>query len=152
AIVLAIFRHYGDPPFDSKVHNLVIPNALGLTNLADYASMILAIVATYFVLRALEERRWDDVVIAGLCGGMLLAVKPANAYWLAVPLVAFVAAKRWREGLVFVGLLVPALITLTIWKKIGLGYIPAAAPSPTRTLALGDSAVPVSIQQYQLFD
>ena len=150
-IVLALFRSFGEPPFDDKVHDLVFPNAMGLTTLADYTSMILALASTFFVLRAIEDRRWDDVVLAGLSAGLLLAVKPANGYWLAVPLVAFAARRRWREGLVFAGCLVPALITLTIWKKIGLGYIPAAAPE-TRRVAMGATAVPVSLRQYELLD
>ncbi len=141
AITLAILRGFGEPPFDSKVQNLVLPNALGLTNLADYASMILALTATLLVLRALDDRRWDDVVLAGLTTGLLLAVKPANGFYLPAPLIAFAVCRRWREGLAFVALLVPTLITLTAWKKIGLGYIPVAAP-PAHALAYADSVVP----------
>ena len=153
-IVLAILRSYGEPPFDSKVLNLVFPNALGLTNIADYASMILALTATFLVLRALDERRWDDVVLAGLTTGMLIAVKPANGFYLPIPLIAFALCRRWREGVVFAALLLPALLTLTVWKKIGLGSIPIAAPPPTRTLAVGNGLLPSGpgLARYELFD
>ena len=97
--------------------------------------MILALVATYLVVRALDDRRWNDVVLAGLTTGTLIAVKPSNGYYVIAPLLAFAVCRRWREGAVFVALITPALVTLLIWKKIGLGYVPAASSPPAAIAA-----------------
>ena len=136
-----------------KIRDLVLPNALGLTTIADYSSMILALLATYLVVRALDDRRWDDVVLAGLATGTLIAVKPSNSYYVVAPLLAFAVCRRWREGLVFAAVLAPVLITLAIWKKIGLGYIPVASP-PAAAVAYAGGVLPSpsGLDRYFLFD
>jgi hypothetical protein len=137
-----------------KLHDLVLPNALGLTTLADYTSMILALVATFFLVRALDERRWNDVVLAGLTAGTLIAVKPSNTYYLVAPLLAFAVCRRWREGLAFLACLVPVVITLAVWKRIGLGYVPLIS---SRGVALAYAggvipSAPSSWHRYYPFD
>jgi hypothetical protein len=143
----------GESSSRGKMHDLVLPSALGLTTLADYTSMILALVATYLVVRALDDRRWNDVVLAGLTTGTLIAVKPSNAYYLIAPLLAFAIRRRFREGLAFLALIAPALVTLAIWKKIGLGYVPIASP-PARAVAYANGLVdsPWWVHRYVRFD
>jgi hypothetical protein len=66
-------------------------------------------------------------------------VKPANALFLAAPLVAFALARRWRQAVVFGLALAPALLALTIWKAKGLGTVPLFAQSSVTVAAgLGD--------------
>jgi hypothetical protein len=151
--VVAIWWFTGGGTEPPDLRNLVVPNTLGLSPIGDYASMILALVATWLVVRALDDRRWNDVVFAGLAAGALIAVKPSNAYFLLAPLVAFAAARRWREGLVFFALLVPPLVTLAVWKEIGLGTIPIASP-PASVLAAGTGIAPspTNLDRYFLFD
>jgi hypothetical protein len=152
AIALSFFNAEG-LPYRSRAHDLVLPNALGLTSLADYTSMILALVATYLIVRALDDRRWNDVVLAGLTTGTLIAVKPSNGYYLVAPLLAFALSRRWREGLAFFALLVPALVTLAVWKKIGLGTIPALSAPDIRVAAgSGLAPQPASLNRYFPFD
>ena len=144
----------GDRPYSAKLHEFVLPNALGLTTVADYTSMILALVATYLVVRALDDRRWNDVVLVGLTTGTLIAVKPSNGYYVIAPLLAFAVCRRWREGAVFVALITPALVTLLIWKKIGLGYVPAASSPPAAIAASVGGIVPTppTLNRYFRFD
>jgi hypothetical protein len=135
APVVALWFFWGGVwPYRDRFHDQVLPNALGLTTIADYTSMILTIVAVYLIVRAIDDRRWDDVVLAGLVTGTLIAVKPSNGYFLIVPVLAFALHRRFAEGVVFFALLLPALVTLTIWKKIGLGYVPLNA-SPSHVAA-----------------
>ncbi len=149
AIALFFFNAEG-LPYRSRAHDLVLPNALGLTNLADYASMILALTATYLVVRAIDDRRWNDVVLAGLTTGALIAVKPSNGYYLVAPLLAFAMSRRWHEGIAFSALLVPALVTLAIWKKIGLGTIPALS-APDVRVAGGPAITPTAASLHTYF-
>jgi len=114
--------------FYQRVHSdfesIALPSILGLNNLADYPSMVLTIVIAWLVLRALDERRWNDVVIAGTLCGFLIAVKPSNGFFVPAPVFAFLVARCWRETGGFLLAMVPGLITLTIWKQAGLGTIP----------------------------
>jgi hypothetical protein len=56
-----------------------LPQALGLTALADFPSMVLALAAALLVVRSLEApRRWTDAVLAGLLLGAAVALKPSN--------------------------------------------------------------------------
>ena len=113
---------------DSWVDQL-LPQALGLTQQADFPSVVAVLVAAALTVRALEAGAQREAVLAGTFAGVALAVKPANALFLAAPLVAFVLARRWRQAVVFGIALAPALLALTIWKAKGLGTVPLFAQS-----------------------
>jgi hypothetical protein len=116
--------HYFQLHFRWVYETFALPGQIGLTNLADYPSMILTLVIGWLVLRAIDDRRWNDVVLGGLVCGFLIAVKPSNAIFVPAPVATFLVVRRWREAVVFVAALVPALLTLTIWKAVGLGQVP----------------------------
>jgi hypothetical protein len=118
-----------------------LPGPLGLTNLGDYPSLVLTIVVAWLVVRALDDRRWNDVVLAGLSCGFLLAVKPSNGFFVPAPICAFVVARRWREAAGFTVALAPALVTLAIWKAVGLGTIPLLGANAVRIAAGAHAAV-----------
>jgi hypothetical protein len=120
---------------DSWVDQL-LPQALGLTQQADFPSVVAVLVAAAFTVRALEQGAQREAVLAGTLAGVALALKPANALFLVAPAVAFLLARRWRHGVLFGLALVPALVALTIWKAKGLGTVPLFAQSST-TLAAG---------------
>jgi hypothetical protein len=123
---------------DSWVDQL-LPQALGLTQQADFPSVVAVLVAAAFTVRALEAGAQREAVLAGTFAGVALAVKPANALFLAAPLVAFTLARRWRQAVVFGLALAPALLALTIWKAKGLGTVPLFAQSSVTVAAgLGD--------------
>ena len=114
----------------------ILPQALGLTQQADFPSVVAVLVAAAFTVRALQAGAWREAVLAGTFAGVALALKPANALFLVAPAVAFALARRWRHAVLFGIALAPALVALTIWKSKGLGTVPLFAQSST-TLAAG---------------
>jgi hypothetical protein len=108
-----------------------LPGALGLTALADFQSMVLLLVGALLFMRALETRASLDAVAAGLVVGFAFGIKPSNGLFLAAPVVAAVLARRLRPLLPFGLALLPALLTLALWKQRGLGSVPAFALEET---------------------
>lgn len=105
-----------------------LPGALGLTGLADYPSMILLLVGALLFVRALDTGAPLDAGAAGLCAGFAIGVKPSNVLFLAAPLVAAALARNVRVLLPFGLAVLPALLTLALWKQRGLGTLPSLAP------------------------
>ena len=112
-----------------------LPQALGLGGLADYPSMVLLLGAAYFVVRALQEPGWHAPLLAGLLTGMAMGTKPANALFLAGPVLAFAVVRAVRPLAVFGAALVPAVLTLVLWKQRGLGELPLFAYDEVRLAA-----------------
>jgi hypothetical protein len=130
-----------------------LPQALGLTQLADYPSMVTVLVAGALILRSFESPRLVQGALAGLIGGWAIALKPANALFLVAAAVAYVLARRWRQGLAFAVALVPAVVTLTLWKDRGLGDIPLFALGATHeALGLGSAPMTASLDHYTHID
>ena len=120
-----------------------LPGALGLTGLADFQSMVLLLAGTVLFLRSLQTRGWLEAVAAGLVVGFAVGMKPSNGLYLAAPVAAALVARRLRPLLPFALAVLPALLTLAVWKQRGFGSLPAFAAEETR-LALGVVAgVPV---------
>ena len=116
--------HYFLADYHSRYVDLTLPSAIGLTGLGDYPSMVVLLVAAYFLLRAIATAATLDAVAAGLAAGLALAVKPANALFLPAVLVALAVARKpassdRRSSLI------PSLLGLAMWKYRGLGYLPA---------------------------
>ncbi|HEY7344095.1 MAG TPA: hypothetical protein VH620_00940 [Gaiella sp.] len=119
-----------------------LPQALGLTQQADFPSLVAVLVAAALTVRALEAFAYREAVLAGTFAGVALALKPANALFLGGPALAFLIARRWRQATLFAVALAPALLALTLWKWRGLGEVPLFAVGGTRLAAgLGDPAV-----------
>lgn len=116
------------PLFEQRYHERYVeqflPQALGLTGMADFPSMVMLLAASYLVLRSLDSRDELEIALAGLLVGFAIGVKPANAIFLAAPFLALALARR-RTSLVIFGLaLVPAVTALALWKVSGLGTLP----------------------------
>jgi hypothetical protein len=113
------------PLFVDRYHErwteLTLPQALGLTGLGDFPSMVLLTVAAVFVLRTLERGDRSDAVAAGLVVGLAVGLKPANGLFVFAPVVALALARRPRAIAEFGLALLPALVTLTLWKYRGSG-------------------------------
>ncbi len=135
AAPFAAIPYFVDRYHDSWVDQ-VLPQALGLTQQADFPSVVAVLVAAALTVRALQAGAQREAFLAGTLAGVALAIKPANALFLAAPLVAFVLARRWRQAALFGLALAPALIALTIWKSKGLGTVPFFSMGTT-TLAAG---------------
>lgn len=129
--------------YHQRYTELLLPQGLGLTGLADFSTMVATIVAAYFCLRALVDRhpRTFDGVAAGLAAGAAIAIKPATSLFLAGPLLAFAFGRRWRLAATFLVSVAPALVVLAVWKVRGLGYVPAFSSGAAVPLAAGTQAV-----------
>jgi len=127
-----------------------LPQALGLTAMSDYPSMVLCLAAAVFVVRSIDASRLTDAVLAGLLLGAAGAMKPPNLLLGVGAALAYLVARRWRVGVVFGLAIVPSLLLLAYWKDKGLGGIPVLSLEETR-LAAG-SAVGVTIDFDRYFD
>ena len=130
-----------------------LPQALGLTAMSDYPSMVLVLASAVFVARSLDAGHMTDAVLAGLLLGAATAVKPPNLLMGVGAALAYLVARRWRAGLVFGAAIVPSLLVLALWKERGLGRIPALGLEETR-LAVGaaTTALSVDLDEYLDFD
>ena len=119
-----------------------LPQATGLTAMADFPSMVCALAAAYFVTRSLAPGRLTDAALAGLLLGAAGGLKPPNLLMGFGAALAYPIARRWREALVFAAAVVPSLLVLAFWKDKGLGALPVFAVEQVR-LAAG--ATPVAL-------
>jgi len=126
-----------------------LPQALGLTAMADFPSMVLVLASALFLVRSLDAGRLSDAVMAGLLFGAAGGLKPANLIVGVGAALAYAVARRWRAGLVFAVAAVPSMLALAFWKYRGLGEIPALALEQTRLAAgLGPLALDPSLDRY----
>jgi hypothetical protein len=130
-----------------------LPQALGLTAMSDFPSMVLVLASAVFVVRSLDAGRMTDAVLAGLLLGAATAVKPPNLLMGVGAALAYLVARRWRAGFAFGAAIVPSLLVLALWKERGLGGIPALGLEETR-LAVGaaTTAISVDLDQYLELD
>ena len=119
-----------------------LPQALGLTAMPDFPSMVLVLAAAYFVVHSLSRDRLTDAVLAGVLAGAAGGLKPANYLFVFGAVLAYLVARRWREGVAFGLALVPSLLVLALWKWRGLGELPVLALEQARLVA---GAAPVAV-------
>ena len=125
-----------EPGYHQKWTELTLPQLEGLTSVPDFPSTVALLVSAYFCLGAAEaDSGWQSGVAAGLAAGYSVAIKPSNSLFLVAPALLLLATRR-RSSLTFAAGLVPALLTLAVWKYRGLGSLAAAPAEPVR-LALG---------------
>lgn len=131
------------PLFDQRYHERYVeqflPQALGLTGMADFPSMVFALVAAFFVARCIDTWDWRDAALAGLATGFAIGVKPSNFVFLAAPVLALLVARRLTQLVVYGLALAPCLYTLSLWKERGLGYVPSFTYSGARLASALDS-------------
>lgn len=130
-----------------------LPQALGLTAMSDYPSMVLVLASTLFLVRSLDAGRAADAAMAGLLLGAAGGMKPPNLLLGVGAALAYLAARRWREGIVFAAAVAPSLLVLALWKERGLGRIPAFSLEEVR-LAAGSGlvALDLSLDRYLELD
>ena len=118
--------------YQERWYEQFLPQALGLTAMADFPSMVLVLAGALFVVRSLKPGRVLDAVLAGVLIGAAAGLKPPNLLVAAGALLAYVVARRWREGLACGIAIAPALLVLLLWKVRGLGQVPAFALDEAR--------------------
>jgi len=128
---------YTNAGYHQRYTELTLPQSFGLTAMADFPTMVAALVSTYFVARVVFDRNPEliDAVCGGVAAGAAIAFKPATALFLVGPALAFAYRRRLSGAGAFVGGLLPALLTLAVWKERGLGKLPIVGLEDTRRLA-----------------
>ncbi|MGI9111918.1 MAG: hypothetical protein ACR2GT_06945 [Gaiellaceae bacterium] len=112
-----------------------LPQALGLTALADFPSLVCLLVAAWLAVRALDAGDWSNAALAGLAAGVAIAIKPANVLFLLGPALLVLVARHFRLVLPYAAGLAPPLLLLLLWKVRGLGDLPVFAFEQTRLAA-----------------
>jgi hypothetical protein len=130
-----------------------LPQATGLTAMADFPSMICVLAAALFVVRSLGPGRLTDAALAGLLLGAAGGLKPPNLLMGFGAALAYPLARRWREAVVFGAGVLMALLVLALWKWRGLGVLPVFAVEQVR-LAAGATpvALDVNVDKYIQLD
>jgi len=124
-----------------------LPQALGLTSLSDFPSLFVVVAAALFVVRSLDASRITEAAMAGLLLGAAGGMKPPNLLMGAGAALAYLVARRWRNGIVFGAAIVPSLLVLVLWKERGLGQLPVLSLGEAR-LAAGTGLVALDIDRY----
>jgi hypothetical protein len=128
-----------------------VPQALGLTAMPDFPSMVLVLLAAVLVARSLASEHAADVVLAGLLAGAAGGLKPPNYLFATGAVLGYVVARRWRALPLFALAMLPSLLVLAYWKEKGYGYLPALAAEQVR-LAAGVGAISLDLDRYLDFD
>lgn len=132
--------------YHEKFTELFLPQALGLSALGDFPSMVALLVATYLLFRSFDAPNPRAAAAAGIAAGFAIGIKPANALFLPAVAVGLALARRPREALGFAAGIAPALLTLLLWKQRGLGNVPLLAVEEIRVAAgAAVAAVPSSL-------
>ena len=117
-----------DSGYHAKYVEQFLPQALGLSGLGDFPSMICLLVAALFCLRSLDSHAPLDAVLAGCAAGFAIGIKPSNVLFLAGPVLAFAVARRFGAVVGFALGLLPFLFLLALWKYRGLAHLPIFTP------------------------
>ena len=129
------------------------PHWFGFANMADLPSVVAVLACAWLTLRAFDTRSSTDAVLAGLLGGLTLAVKPSNGFFVPAVAVLLLGGRRCREAGLWTAGVIPALVTLTLWKARGLGYLPITSSSYEHLhLAAGAHPVAFSASRYLPFN
>ena len=130
-----------------------LPQALGLSALADYPSMICLLVAAYLLVRAVDGAEWTWAVAAGTAAGVAATIKPANLIFLAGPALLLVLARPFRLVLPFAAGIAPPLALLLAWKVRGVGNLPGVTLPEAHLAATATlNSVGVDIGRYVDYD
>jgi hypothetical protein len=133
-----------DPRYHERYADQLLPQALGLTAMSDFPSMVALLVAAALAFRIFEapSPRLAEALAAGAATGLAVGLKPANLMFVPGLLVGLAVARRWREAALALAALAPALVVLVVWKKLGLGEVPAFVE--TEAVRPGAPRIPVA--------
>lgn len=110
----------------------LVPHWFGFTNMADLPSLVAVLATAWLTLRWFDTGSPTDAVLGGLCAGLAVGIKPANGFMFPALVVLLVASRRPRQVALWFAALVPALLTLLLWKYRGLGNVPLTTSSYER--------------------
>ncbi len=125
ALLWVIAPYAAIPLFVDRYHEKwteqFLPQATGLTAMADYPSMVVVLAAAYFITRSLAPGRIPEAALAGILVGTAGGLKPPNLLLGFGAALAYPIARRWREAVVFGATLAVGLLVLSFWKYRTLG-------------------------------
>jgi hypothetical protein len=136
-VVPFIGIRYTNPGYHQKYTELLLPQAFGLTAMADFPAMVAVLVSVYFCARDVfdERPRLVDSMAAGVAAGAAIAIKPSAVVFLLGPLAVYAYRRRFSSVGIFILTMAPAVLALAVWKQRGLGHLPilgsAGVPQPT---------------------
>src|SRR4051794_3558621 len=137
------------PRFEESV---LAPHWAGLTDMADFPSLVLVVATAWATMRAIRNGRFGSAVGAGVLGGVMLGLKPSNGYFVLAVAVAMVVWKRRAVALGWAAGVAPGVLTLVIWKARGLGRIPILDAYAPHREAAGHPLLGVSTSRYVPLD
>jgi hypothetical protein len=151
-VVPFIGIRYTNTGYHQKYTELLLPQAFGLTAMADFPTTVAALVSVYFCMRTLtrEQPELLDGLACGTAAGIAIAIKPATSIFLAGIAVALAYRRRFAIAGAVVAAMVPALAALALWKERGLGHVPLlshSAPEP-RGLATAAPLAALNLHKY----
>jgi hypothetical protein len=120
---------YTNTGYHQRYTELLLPQAFGLTAMADFPTTVAVLVSIYFCAKALFDERPQllDAVAGGVAAGIAIAIKPSSALFLVGPVLAYAYARRVEFLGAMTAGLAPAVLALTVWKGRGLGNVPLLA-------------------------
>ncbi len=124
---------YTNVGYHQRYTELFLPQALGLSAMADFPTLVAALVSAYFTARVVFDEHTSRAMPSRRESPRVRRSRsnPRQRSSSAGPTLALLAARRFRGAAWFVVGLAPALVTLTLWKARGLGHVPIAAPFET---------------------
>lgn len=148
-LLLHGFVHHYRPTFEQ---NFLAPHWFGLTNMGDFPSLVAVLACMWLTLRAFDTASPTDAALGGLLAGLAIGLKPANGYLLPAIVVLLVASWRPRLAATWVAGLVPAMLTLLVWKVRGLGYLPLTHHAAVHVAAGAFTPIVAAKPKYLVFD
>jgi hypothetical protein len=151
-VVPFIGIRYTNTGYHQKYTELLLPQAFGLSAMADFPTTVATLVSVYFCMRTLTSEHPEllDGLACGAAAGIAIAIKPSTSIFLAGIAVALALRRRAAiAGCVFAGM-VPALAALALWKERGLGHVPllsSSAPAP-HGLAAAQPVAGLNLHKY----
>jgi hypothetical protein len=133
---------YTNNGYHQRYTELLLPQAFGLTAMADFPTLVATLVSIYFCTKVLfsEQPELVDAVAAGVAAGVAIAIKPATVLFLVGPVLALAYRRRIDLAAAMGAAIVPAAIALAVWKGRGLGNIPLLSLGPHGESSLAAAA------------
>lgn len=134
---------YTNPGYHQRYTELLLPQAFGLTAMADFPAMVATLVCAYFCVRILtdEQPRRLDAAAAGVAAGAAFAIKPSAALFPVAGALTLGAFRRFPQLAIAAAGAIPAAVTLAVFKWRGLGDLPVLGASGGGYTAAGRSAL-----------
>lgn len=147
-LAVALFASRYRPSFEQY---FLAPHWAGLTDMSDFPSLVVALGAAWATVRAAQNGRFGSALGAGVVGGVLIGLKPANGFFVVAVAVFLFVSKRPRIALGWATGAVPAVLTLAIWKGRGRGTLPILSSYVQSHEAAG-STIALTTSQYVSLD